>query len=43
MIFQLQKLIMLPVALGLFLFAAQGAAGLTWRGAPAKAIAVASR
>ena len=43
MISELQKLIVLPVAFGLFLFAAQGAAGLTWRGAPAAVIAVASR
>jgi hypothetical protein len=41
MISELQRLIVLPVAFGLFLFAAQAAAGLTWRGAAV--IAVASR
>jgi hypothetical protein len=42
MINEVQKLVLLPVALVLFLCAAQSAAGLTWRGMPV-ATAVASR
>jgi hypothetical protein len=32
MILDVQKLVALPVAMALFIFAAQAAAGLTWRG-----------
>jgi hypothetical protein len=42
MIKEIQQLLVLPVALVLFLCAAQAAAGLTWRGLPV-ATTVASR
>jgi len=38
MIAEIQRLVVLAVAFGLFLFAGQTAASLTWRGAPAQVV-----